>query len=78
MDGITDAMNTNLVKLREMVRDKKAWLTVVYGLQRAGHNWATEQQWHVKKCYHHVVISHKNNFKNCTDRLLIFIRPVGL
>ena len=30
MDGITDAMNMNLGKLQEMVRDREAWLATVY------------------------------------------------
>ena len=31
LDGITDAMNMNLGKLREMVRDRKAWHAAVHG-----------------------------------------------
>ena len=31
LDGITDAMNTNLGKLREMVRDREAWRAAVPG-----------------------------------------------
>ena len=30
LDGITDAMNMNLGKLQEMVRDREAWLATVY------------------------------------------------
>ena len=30
LDGITDAMNMNLGKLQEMVRDREAWRAVVY------------------------------------------------
>ena len=43
LDGITDAIDMNLSKLWEMVRDKKAWLQSV-GLQRVEHDLATEQQ----------------------------------
>ena len=31
LDGITDAMNMNVGKLREMVRDKEAWRAAVHG-----------------------------------------------
>ena len=31
-DGITDAMNINLGKLREMVRDREAWCGAVHGV----------------------------------------------
>ena len=41
LDGITDAMNMNLGKLREMVRPG---MLQSMGLQRVGHDWATEQQ----------------------------------
>ena len=30
LDGITDAMNVNLSKLQEMVRDRKAWHAAVH------------------------------------------------
>ena len=32
LDGITDAMNTNLGTLREMVRDREAWRAAVHGV----------------------------------------------
>ena len=31
-DDITDAMDMNLVKLREMVRDREAWHAAVHGV----------------------------------------------
>ena len=32
LDGITNAMDTNLGKLQEMVRDREVWHTVVHGV----------------------------------------------
>ena len=32
LDGITDAMNMNLGKLQEMVRDREAWRAAVHGI----------------------------------------------
>ena len=45
LDGITDAMDMNLGKLQEMVRDREAWHAWGHstGSQRDGHGWATEQ-----------------------------------
>ena len=35
LDRITDAMNTNLCKLREMVRDREAGRAVVHGVSKS-------------------------------------------
>ena len=41
LHGITDLMDMNLSKLREIVKDRKAWHDAVHGI---GHDLATEQQ----------------------------------
>ena len=42
LDGITDLMDMNLSRLRELVRDREAWRATVLRSQRVGHNRATE------------------------------------
>ena len=32
LDGITDAVDLNLGKLREMIRDREAWHAAVHGV----------------------------------------------
>ena len=36
LDGITNAINMNLGKLREMVRDREAWRAGVHGVAKSG------------------------------------------
>ena len=41
LDGITDAMDMNLVKLQESVRNSRTGLLLSMGLQRVRHIWMT-------------------------------------
>ena len=44
LDGITDAMDMNLGKLQEMVRDREAWCAAVHRVTKSQTHWVTEQQ----------------------------------
>ena len=43
LDNITDSVNMNLSELWERVEDRRVWLLQSAGLQRVGHDLATEQ-----------------------------------
>ena len=43
LDGITDLMDMGLNELQEVVMDREAWFM---GLQRVGHDWATDLNWY--------------------------------
>ena len=45
LDGITDAMDMNLDKLRKMVRDREAWRAAVHGVTK---NWTWLDDWTTK------------------------------
>ena len=38
LDGITDLMDMSLNELQELVMDWEAWIAVLLGLQRVGHD----------------------------------------
>ena len=53
LDGLTDAMDVSLSKLRELVMDREARRATIPWSQRVEHDWATELNWLlVKMAYH--------------------------
>ena len=44
LDGITESVNMSLSKLREIMKNREAVVLQSAGLQRSGHDWATEEQ----------------------------------
>ena len=44
LDGISNSMNMNLKKIREIVKDREAWQTVVRGVERVRQDLETKPQ----------------------------------
>ena len=44
LDGITDSMDMNLSKPKEIVEDREAWCATVHGVTKSRTHLATEQQ----------------------------------
>ena len=43
LDGITNSMDMNLIKLREMVMNREAWFAIIHGITKSW-TWLSEQQ----------------------------------
>ena len=51
LDSITDAMNVNPSKLREMVRGREAWCPAGHGVTKSWYDWATKTTTYYTKNY---------------------------
>ena len=58
LDGITDAMDVSLSELRKLVMDREAGVLWFMGLQRVGHDWATELTDWLSECTYGIFIIH--------------------
>ena len=66
LNGVTDAMDMNLGKLREMVRDGEAWRAAVH---RIRHDWPAERL-SLSMFYNVVLVS---ALQQCESAITIFI-----
>ena len=57
LDGITDSMNMGLGGLRELVMDREAWSATIHGVQRVGHDRATELNFPLKLHFENIILS---------------------
>ena len=71
LGGITNAMDMNLGKLWEMVRDREAWSAEVHGIAKR-HNWATELQ--QQQCMYHMTKCMISRYRNVVTSRFFFLK----
>ena len=63
LDGITNSRDMSLSKLRERVKEEKPGMLQSMGLQKVGHNLATDSQQPVRR----TILKRAGIFLNCTE-----------
>ena len=71
LGGITNAMDMNLGKFWEMVRDREAWSAEVHGVAKR-HNWATELQ--QQQCMYHMTKCMISRYRNVVTSRFFFLQ----
>ena len=65
LDGIADSMDVSVGELRVLVMDREAWHAAIHGVQRVGHDWATDLIWSdYLFCLHTYIIYRHNHILN--------------